>query len=210
MSLSVGKGVASRRPRSLGGERVIVAIDDAAYDDVVGALRDVWGEIWNMAVDFVRASELTDPANDADVWFGKYTPSAPGRQLLWVTETLERYEQDPGSGLLYMNGSLVWPMPPVAYGDPRTREEGKLRLFHECAVVFSPSEGVGARVRIRTMGRLIQLAREPRTVLGWKPPDWLVKAYSAMSPFGPDLAERLGATRADRSESLKATARAAR
>lgn len=186
----MSRGTSDRVPFTQGGPQVFVAVDDDSYDILAGPLLGLLTDLGEPYV-IVRASELGDPATQSDFWFGHYEPSAPDRQLLFVTESLERYEQD-GAGLVYMDGQLAWPAPPVAFGNPRTCTVGELSLFHEAAIFFSgPEDARGLRqIRIRTIGRLMQLVRPPRVVPGWIDPDWLQTARKAMEPFGPDLATR--------------------
>jgi hypothetical protein len=171
-------------------DEILIAIDDDYFDELVQGVREIMESRPGPPVRFVRASELGDPNTEAVLWFGCYVPTAPGRHKIFTTEALELYEQDT-DGLVYKDGEMAWPTPPVAFGNPRTRVEGQLRHLHEAALLFSgPSERPGSHaVRIRMTGRLLDLGGEPpRTAPGFIQPGWLEQAHQAMLPFGPDIA----------------------
>jgi hypothetical protein len=66
---------------------------------------------------------------------------------------------------------------------------GELRLWQEAALLFSSAvDGRGQhQIRIRTMGRLLDLVEPPTTVAGYVRPGWLKRAHEAMVGFGPDI-----------------------
>ena len=192
----MGRGTSGRRganPRSLAAaslDEVVIAIDDDLFDELIQGAREIMENRPGPPVRFVRASELKDPNTEAALWFGRYVPTAPDRHKLFTTEALELYEQDT-EGVIYKDGEMAWPTPPVAFGYPRTRVEGQLRHLHEAALLFSgPSEQPGSHaVRIRMTGRLLDLGGEPpSTAPGFIQPGWLEQAHQAMLPFGPDIA----------------------
>lgn len=174
-------------PFSAGGRELVIAIEDEGFEDIALRLREVLAD-FPQPYAIVRASELDDPDTQSDFWLGRNTPTAPGRELLFITEVFERYEQD-AAGLVYCNGEQVWPSPPTAFGNPRTRVEGTLRLFHEAALFFSSPRD--ARARTRMIGRLMQFNRVPRITPGFVAEGWLDAAHETMKPFGRDLAEAL-------------------
>lgn len=183
----MGRGTSTRVPFSAGGRDIVIAIDDDGFDQIASRLREVLADFPQPYV-VVRASELSDPDSQSDFWLGRNTPTAPDRELLWITEAFERYEQS-ADGLIFCDGELVWPSPPTAFGNPRTREEGKLRLFHEAALYFSSPER--GRARTRMIGRLLQFNQPPRITPGSVAEGWLDAAHERMKPFGPDLAASL-------------------
>ena len=183
----MGRGTSARVPFSAGGRDIVIAIDDEGFDQIASRLREVLKEFPQPYV-VVRASELNDPDTHSDFWLGRNAPTAPGRALLWITEAFERYEQSP-NGLIFCDGEVVWPSPPTAFGNPRTREEGQLRLVHEAALFFSSPER--DRARTRMIGRLLQFNQPPRISPGFVAEGWLDLAHERMKPFGRDLAAAL-------------------
>jgi hypothetical protein len=77
----MGKGSGQRRPFSLGGSELIVAIDDDAYLDLEPEIRRVLTRA-PLPIQIVRASTLADPDAEADLHFGRYSPTTPDCQLI--------------------------------------------------------------------------------------------------------------------------------
>jgi hypothetical protein len=201
----MGKGLtAARKPYTHGGDRIIVAVEDELFDqpETVEKIRSIVDRLAHggPSAEVLPASAFADPDTEADFWLGAPPePSEPGRKVLWMTEAREVYEQDERR-IVYMkapNGewSEVWPLPPAAFGNPRTMRSGRgsLETFNEAAMFFmAPTDdGRTFRVRIRAMGVLFNLLQEPATTDVSIPAefdDWLQRARAVLEPLPRGLA----------------------
>jgi len=165
-----------RVPFTLGGPRVIVAIDDDAYERFLPMVTELIAKI-GLPSTFVRASELESPHTESDLYFGAYVPSRPGCVRLFQTTALEIFEQAP-SGAILRNGRQVWPEAPVATGRPRADVEGELVEGEEAALLFVTPP----RARVTATGPIFVLFQQPKVKAGAKVPDWLTLARSAQPP----------------------------
>lgn len=158
------------RPKAVA--RIVVAVDDALYL-FLHEKSFVCGE---HAVEYVPASSLEDPNTEADLWIGRYTPSAPGRRLFFQTVSGAVYEFDE-RGLIYRSGELVWSEPIADFGIAATNERGVLRIGHEAALLFLGPVDDGWHVRVRVTTPVLLVAHLPR--LHWRSPiprGWLALA----------------------------------
>ena len=165
-----------RIPFTFGGPRVIVAIDDAAYERLRPAITELIAEI-GLPLECVRASELARPHTESDLYFGAYVPSRPGCVRLFQTAALETFEQAP-SGAILRDGRQVWPEAPVATGRPRADIDGALVEGEEAALLFVTPP----RVRVTATGPILALFQQPTLKAGAGVPDWLQLARSARPP----------------------------
>ena len=176
-SAPAAAGEAGRRvPFTLGGPRVIVAIDDDAYERFLPVVTELIAEI-GLPLACVRASELANPHTESDLYFGAYVPSRPGCVRLFQTTALEIFEQAPGGAIL-RDGRQVWPEAPVATGRPRADVEGELVEGEEAALLFVTPP----RVRVTATGPIFVLFQQPTVKAGAKVADWLTLARSARPP----------------------------
>lgn len=113
----MGKGARPRHiAKSMGGPVWIIAVDDDVFDAMAASVSEALARVGPVQV--VRASEFSDPATQADLYYGGYQPttldcqkildySAPSGQV-W------QFEQDAKTGAVYRRGTLVWPTAPLA------------------------------------------------------------------------------------------------
>ena len=160
-------------PFTLGGPRVIVAIDDDAYERLLPAITALIAEI-GLPLECVRASELAHPHTESDLYFGAYVPTQAGCVRLFQTAALETFEQAP-SGAILRDGRQVWPEAPVATGRPRADVEGVLVEGEEAALLFVTPP----RVRVTAAGPILVLFQQPTLKASATIPDWLQLARSA-------------------------------
>ena len=163
-------------PFTLGGPVVIIAIDDVAFEHLRPAIEEAFAQS-GAPIEFVRASELTSPHAESDLYFGAYVPSRPGCVRLFQTAALETFEQAP-NGAILRNGRQVWPEAPVATGRPRADVEGALVVGEEAALLFVTPP----RVRVTSTGPIFMLYQQPTLKAGATIPDWLSLARSARGP----------------------------
>jgi hypothetical protein len=167
-----------RVPFTLGGPRVIVAIDDDAYERFLPVVSQVVADI-GLPFTCVRASELDSPHTESDLYFGAYVPSRPGCVRLFQTTALEIFEQAP-SGAILRDGRQVWPEAPVATGRPRADVEGELVEGEDGALLFVTLP----RLRVTATGPIFVLFQQPTLKFGSKVKvaDWLRLARVAQRP----------------------------
>ena len=151
------------------GRRVRIAVDDELFQWLPEPRSF---EVGGVRVEYVAASTLTDPDREADLWVGRYAPTAPDRSLLFQTSGAQ-YEADP-LRRVWRAGELVHPGALVDFGVPTTNERGILRSGQPAALLFmSPAEG-GWHLRVRVTTPLLLVARLPaRADRFAPPPHWL-------------------------------------
>ena len=165
-----------RRPWTLGGWRLLVAVDDQDLASLVGSLRQCLDGT-GMAYVIVPASTLANPHLDADLYVGAHVPSAPGRIRLFQTTSLETYEQAP-NGAIFRNGHQVWPEAPAEIGRPTSELLGPLVQGEDAALLFVS----GPRLRITVAGPILMLHAQPRTKHGPTCAGWLKAARQSIPP----------------------------
>ncbi len=170
-------------PFARGGPELLIAVGAGDYEQFVADHMHLLALGGTPPIRIVRTSELTDPDNEADVVFARYTAKSPGRRMLFSTIELETYEQDE-AGLIYCDDELVKPTPPVAFGEPRSRSPGVLRRFREAVLLFSvPGPGAGYHsLTVCPTRPILDLVAFPRVSARPFDPDWLEKAHAWMAP----------------------------
>ena len=177
----MGKGSGRRRPFSLGGSELIVAIDDDAFLDLEPEVRRVLTRA-PLPIQIVRASTLADPDAEADLHFGRYSPTTPECQLIleYISAgRIDRFEQDACTGAVYRAGALVWPSAPIETaslngGSDLTPGADGVLLFAQ-----------GRQSRVTTIPDVMLVRRQFRTrapasdEAGW-PPDWIEQGRAAL------------------------------
>lgn len=138
------------------GRRVVVAIDDALFAMLPASELQSDG----LAVIYVPASSLADPNTDADLWLGKYAPSAPGRVLFFQTASGATYEIDEQLRV-WRSGEPVYTEPLADFGTPDTGERGVLRTGQRAALLFLTRLGDGWHARIRLTTPVVLCSRPP-------------------------------------------------
>ena len=174
-----------RKPRALGGDKLIIAVDDMVFDDYTSSRRSrEFGA--DDDVEVVRASSLADPNTQADFWFGKYEPTTPACQQIATFMHLGRpclFEQDRSTGAVYRDGALVWPNAPLAVTNMAGGTE--LRPLTDAALLFSQGE----QVRITTVPDCLivvrQLRQRPLAPSEALLPDWIDRARRMLSGGAP-------------------------
>lgn len=127
----------------------------------------------NTELTCVPASSLSDPDRDADMWLGRYVPSAVGRSMFFQAESGAVYECD-GDAHVWRDGR------PVARGGVLvdfaslgTGQRGMIMVSETAELIFRRPTSSGHRLqRIRCtspvliIGRLPPLPAEPRRAPG--------------------------------------------
>ena len=179
----MGKGDSSRRiPLSLGGPELIVAIDDDAFDDLAPRVGGALAEPGTAPLRIVRASELTDPNTEADLYYGRYRPSTPGCEKIldYVSAGhFDQFEQDHATGAVYRSGKLVWPSAPLAVANMNGGPV--LEAGADAALYFAS----GLQIRITTIPDVFVVARQFTTraaeVGESIMPTWIEQARAALA-----------------------------
>lgn len=143
--------------RSGNGHRLLVAVEDALFEFLP---EPRFFDAKDVRVEYVAASSLTDPETDADLWIGRYMPSAPGRSLMFQTTSGATYETD-GERRVWRRGQLVFPGTLIDFGVPGTNERGTLRTGHEAALLFVAPQELGWHVRVRVTTPVLLIAHLP-------------------------------------------------
>jgi len=184
----MGKGSGQRRPFSLGGAEVIVAIDDDAFMEFEPDARRLLATgSPGIPIRIVRASTLTDPASEADLYIGRYIPTTPDCQLVleYISAgRIERFEQDARSGAVYRAGKLVWPSAPIETVNP----DGGVSLTPGADAALLFVEGRHSRITtipdVLLVHRQFHVRRPSADDAGW-PRDWIERARAALhAPSG--------------------------
>jgi hypothetical protein len=163
------------------GPRVIVAVDDALYA-MLPEPRSF--EANGARIVYVPASSLGDPDREADLWIGRYTPSAPDRRLLFQTVSGATYETD-GRRRVWRSGALVHPGALVDCGVPRTDERGVIRRGEPAALLFMSGDRDGWHLRVRVTTPVLIVARIPASAEPFAPPPrWLRLARRLLAEGG--------------------------
>ncbi len=159
------------------GERILVAVEDELF----ALLPEPHSFVTNgTRVVYVSASTLRDPNSEADLWLGRYTPSMPGRSLLFQTVSGATYETDQ-ERRVWRDGELVFAGALVDCGVPATNERGILRTGHAAALLFVASGADGWRLRVRVTTPVLLLARVPSPSARFpSPPRWLSLAHTVL------------------------------
>lgn len=151
-------------------QRVVIALDDPLLA-LMPAPRSFDAD--GHRVVYVPASSFEDPAREADLWIGRYAPSAPGREFFFQTASGAVYERDEYS-TVWRNGVRVTNEPLVDYGVPETRQRGLLRTGRPAALLFLLRERDGWRARLRVTTPVLLIGRLPgRPRERAVPPAWL-------------------------------------
>ena len=166
-----------------------VRVSDALYD-ALGAAHQRQVLVDGLPVRY-RAARSFDLDEPADLDIAAYTPTGPGRQLLFDTLSGERYEQD-RDGVVYRDGDPLWDEPPVGFGVPRTCRYGRLDVGSEASMFFLSRQDDGWSSRVRVTAPVLVLLTEPQirssAVL---PTMWLDLASRALDGANWDRAEDL-------------------
>jgi hypothetical protein len=170
--------LATRRAES---PRLLVAVDDPLY----AMLPDPRSfEADGVRVTYVPASSLADPDRDADLWIGRYEPSAPGRRLLFQTMSGATYEGDERRRV-WRGGELVHPGALLDFGVPATNERGTLRSGESAALLFMTPRDDGWHLRIRVTSPVLLVAHLPAPADRFAPPPrWLKLARRLLAEGG--------------------------
>lgn len=144
-------------PQTAKGHRLLVAVEDELFP-FLSTTTFITDE---HIVEYVPASSLQDPDSEADIWLGRYVPSAPGRKLFFQTLSGAVYESD-GSGLVWRGGELVWTEPLADFGVADTSERGLLRTGHPAALLFLAPVDDGWHARVRVTSPVLLVAHPPR------------------------------------------------
>lgn len=177
----MGKGTGQRRPFTLGGAELVVALDDDEYERVA---RTGPRELGGVPVVYVRASALTDPDRQSDFYFARYVPTTPTCEQIVTYGHLGRpalFEQDRNGGAVYRAGAQVWPTAPVALWNART---GGFELVPgtDAALLFLDGE----RVRITTIPDTLmvrgQFSVRPLAESEDIPSDWTQRSAESLHP----------------------------
>lgn len=97
---------------------------------------------------------------------------APERRPLFFTLSGETYEQD-DRGLVYADGTCLWPEPPAEVGVPTGAHVGGLRAGKEAGLLFLCRVDSGWQIRVRVTSPLLVLVDPPAvrphlpTLRGW-------------------------------------------
>lgn len=161
--------------------RVLVAVDD----DLFMWLPEPHAfDVDGLRVEYVAASTLADPDRDADLWIGRYQPSAPGRSLFFQTLSGATYETD-SERRVWRAGALVFPGALVDCGVSRTNERGILRTGEPAALLFMAHAEDGWRIRVRVTTPVLLLADVPAHAERFAPPPrWLSLARQLLREGG--------------------------
>jgi hypothetical protein len=174
----MGELIRLEERRRTDGPRVLIALEDALF---------VWmPEPHSFVVDqtcvvYVAAGTLNDPEHEADLWVGRYVPSAPGRSLLFQTLSGATYETD-ADRRIWRGGELVSAGTLIDFGVPETSEIGILRTRRSAALLFMTPARNGWRLRVRVttslllIGHLPSIPRRPPA-----PPAWLSAARQLLA-----------------------------
>jgi hypothetical protein len=174
-----------RKPFSLGGPAVIIAIDDEMYDEVASSFGDLdFGA--GAPRRFVRASELHDPHTEADLYLGRYIRTTPTCEKVLQFANggrIDTFEQDQFTGAVYRTGKLVWPSAPLAIANMNGGTV--LAPLADAALYFA----LGPRIRITTIPDIFVVVR-PVTTRAPGPsesvlPDWIERARRDLARPGP-------------------------
>lgn len=181
----MGKGMRRRVPLSLGGPSLLIAIDDDVFDE---SARDMTAQLsaaldGDVSVVAVRASEFSDPANEADLYVGRYRPTTPDCQValdFMSAGTVVQFEQDERTGAVYRGKKLVWPSAPIA-ATRVPNEDRESSRPSDWALYFAD----GRRIRITTIPDVLNVHRPFRTRAlaegEWLDPNWVKTARQALS-----------------------------
>lgn len=159
------------RPHKDNGRRIIVAIDDELFPMLATPSFEASG----YEVRYVPASSLADPSVEADLWLGKYEPSAPGRALLLQTASGATYEIDE-ERRVWRSGELVWTEPLADFGVADTGERGIIRMGHQAGFLFLSKTDGGWHLRIRVTSPVVLVGRFPDLLRTPVPSGWLALA----------------------------------
>lgn len=156
--------------------RLLVAVDDVLFP-WLGQTRFTTDA--GIGVEYVAASALADPARDADLWIGRYRPSAPGRRLFFQTLRDETFEFDT-QYRIWRNAELVWTEPLVDLGTPSSGERGVLRTGEGAALLFAARVDDGWHLRVAATAPLVLVGQFPRLPGGAAIPNgWLTMVRPA-------------------------------
>jgi hypothetical protein len=136
--------------------RIVIAVADELY--ALLPTNDFTTDGYRVV--YVPASSLADPAREADLWIGRYAPSAPGRSLFFQTVSGATYEADE-EGRVWRNGLLAWDGALLDFGDPATGEQRILRAGHPAALLFAARVAHGVRLRVRRTTPVILVGTPP-------------------------------------------------
>jgi hypothetical protein len=170
----MGRGTGSRKPFTHGGTTVIFAIDDALFDELrPHLLASAQAATPGIPVEIVRASTLTDPQVESDMWFGPPPAKRPGFTLLCETQARQIFEQQVGTE--------VWPEAPVAIGTPMLDVHGKFRLLYDGLMLFQAADG---RMRVTGIPLITGLYNLPILRPPYFPIDssWFDRAPEVLGP----------------------------
>lgn len=152
----MGEIVAFPGPPPTRADRVLVAVEDELFGFLSTTSFTTEGQL----VEYVPAGALEHPDTEADIWLGRYAPSAPGRRLFFQTLSGAVYECD-DAGLVWRGGELVWTEPLADFGVAGTSERGIIQTGRSAALLFMEPVDDGWHVRVRVTTPVLLVAHAP-------------------------------------------------